>query len=173
MNIPWVKVIKLENSSRSHTASVNSKYLVRNIVGSSLFLVLFILAVVLILLPPIVDLLRQAFVSVAISATLLSGLLLATFLVSLPVSWFVRSLGEYRTAKALSRRGVVTNGSLMDKWMDEENGRPVYYVRYKHAIHLNAMQRVDRETFEQLRHAETLYILYMEDLPQVSCLDLD
>jgi hypothetical protein len=129
MNIPWVKVIKLENSSRSYTASVDSKYLVRNIVGSTL--------------------------------------------VPLPVSWFVRSLGEYRAAKALNRRGVFTKGSLMDKWVDEENGQPAYYVRYKYAIHSNAMQRVDRETFGQVCHEETLYILYLEDQPQVSRLDLD
>ena len=173
MNIPWVKVIKLENSSRSHTASVDSKYLVRNIVGSSLVLVLSILAVVLILLPPIVDLFRQAFASFAISATLLSGLLLSVFLVSLPVSWFVRSLGKYRTAKALNRRGVVTKGSLMDKRVDEENGQPAFYVRYRYAIHLNAMQRVDRETFEQVRRDGTLYILYLEDRPQDSRFDLD
>lgn len=173
MNLPWAKNIKLEKPSRSHTVTANTKSLVRNIVGVFLILALSILAIILLLFPWLQDLFRQVFFSLGISAALLSGLLLAIFLVSLPVFWLVHDLTEYRTARALDRRGIITKGMLMDTWVEEENGRPAFYIRYQYAIRLNAMQRVDRETFEQTDRAETLYVLHLEDQPQVSRLDLD
>lgn len=51
MNLPRVKNIKFANPSRSFATAADSKYLIRNIVGSFLVLVLSVLSVVLLLFP--------------------------------------------------------------------------------------------------------------------------
>jgi hypothetical protein len=173
MNIPTVKILKPEAPSPGYRAVPEPQRLIRNIAGSFLILVLSVLTVLLLLLPEILDLFRQVFSSARESITILTGLLLAAFLVSLPAAWLVRSLLDYRTARALDRVGIVAKGSLMDKWVEEENGRLSYYIRYKFVIYMNAMQKVERETYERLGREESLYILHLEQRPWISRLDLD
>ena len=170
-------LLSLEGRSRDKVkaAAQDLKLITRNIVGMILVLMLTFLLIVAILAPGVVDLIENAISSqetfdwlVVFGCVLLMG-----FLIAVPIGLLLQSVAEYRHTRDLNRFGLMTKGSLLDKWVDTSGGKPVYYVRYKYLASFNTSQMVDRNTFQGLKYDETLFVLHLEDLPHISQLDVD
>jgi len=169
-------LLNLEGQPRKVKVAMPSlKLTTRNIIGVSLILVISFLLIIFILLPNVIDLIESAVASQGAWEWLVvfGSILLMGFLIAVPISLLIQSFMEYRNVRDLNRFGVMAKGSLVNKWVDESGGKPVYYVRYKYSAPFNTSQTVDRETFQQLRYDETLFILHLENLPHISQLDLD
>jgi hypothetical protein len=122
------------------------------------------------LLPEYKEAIRQAS-SLFKLATMLAGISALIFLGSISITRFIRSLSQYHLAHTLDQSGVIAPGFILDKWIEEKNGTPIHYVRYKYTVHLNTKQRVDQETYERLKKMETAYVLHLEEQPHISRLD--
>lgn len=95
------------------------------------------------------------------------------FLIGFPAVLLIQSVVDYRRAYALEHFGLMTKGSLVKKWVEILDNQPVYRVRYEYLTYLSAVQTVGEETYKQIIQDETLFVLYLENLPHISRLDLD
>lgn len=173
MKLLTMKNLNLGNSTHIRVATPNLKSLRGNILGAFLILTLSSLSIGILLFPQIAELSRPAFSELTNPARLLAGIALAGFLVTAPATWLIWSIKEYRNAQQLDRMGTLVKGSVEDKWMSESDGKQIFYVRYKYSVQVDALQLVDMETFQQLDRNESVFVLHLENQPQVSRLDLD
>lgn len=162
-----------DKQMHGNVAMPDSKLLVKNIMGSLMTLLLAIVSVGTLLLPNLGELLKLGVSSIGESAAVLAGVLIVGFLLTVPTTWFIQALMDYRNARNLDRFGSMTKGSVLEKWIDASNGKPTFHVRYKYLLHLTAIQIVNRDTFQQLQCNENIFILYLDNLPHISRLDLD
>ena len=93
---------------------------------------------------------------------LLVSVSVVVYLLPIFIARFFRSVAEYQTAYSLDRAGVITYGSILDKWMDETDGSPVHYVRYRYTVHVNVKQKIDRDTYERLNRKDSVHISRLE-----------
>jgi len=158
------KIIRAGHSNPGNVALSDSKLLLKNLFASFLTLTLSL---------AIIGILLYSQMSNLASGAVLSCILLMGFVIATLGTRFVQSLKNYRHAHELGRLGLMTKGMILDKWAGELNGKIVYQVRYQYLARLNAVQIVDKDTFNQLRHKGNIFVLYLENLPHVSRLDLD
>jgi|GEM_PF-2078622 len=160
---------------RENLAMPNPSLFMKNAVGAVLLLLLSLALSVWLLLPNLMDLLSEAIHSqnivewVFITA---SGFVMG-FLIGFPAVLLIQCMVDYRRSRDLERFGLMTKGSLIKKWVEAWDDRPVYRVRYAYLTYLSAVQTVGEETYEQISQDETLFVLYLENLPHISRLDLD
>jgi hypothetical protein len=162
-----------DKQTHGNVAMPDSKLLAKNIMGSFMILLLAIVSIGTLLLPNLGELLKLGVSSIGESAAVLAGVLIVGFLLTVPTTWFIQALMDYRNARDLDRFGSMTKGSVLEKWIDASNGKPTFHVRYKYLLHLTAMQIVNRDTFQQLQCNENIFVLYLDNLPHISRLDLD
>jgi len=155
------------------TAMPGSKLLIKNIIGSFMILIITILSISILLIPNIMELFKSGFSSPVASATALAGVLTVSFLFITSASWFIQSIIDYRNARDLDRLGLMTKGAIIEKWEEELNGKSVYHLQYKYLTHLSATQITDKDTYQQLQYYENVFVLYLDNLPHISRLDLD
>lgn len=169
------KILSFDDQWRGNTAVTDSKLIVKNIVGSFLILILSLLVIVMLLFSNVLDLVHHAIYSQDIAGWMmvLANLLLLGFLTALPIAWLVQSLVDYRNNRDLTRLGMMTKGSIVDKWVDLSGSKPIYYVRYKYLAQFSTTQKVGEETFRQLKRDEKVFVLYLEHSPHISRLDLE
>jgi membrane protein implicated in regulation of membrane protease activity len=167
------KNINFRTPFRSHTAIPDTDQLIKKFASSFLIVLLIILFASIFIFPRVAALFNRASLSVSEFGILLVSVSIAVYLLLFFIARFFRSAARYRTAHSLDRAGEITHGSIVDKWMDETNGTPVYYVRYKYTVHVNAKQKIDKATYEKLNRKDTACILYLENLPHISRLELE
>ena len=169
------KILSFEDQWRGHLATTNLKLIVKNIVGSFLILMLSLLLIITLLTPNLMDLLKRAISSQGMFEWMivLANVLLLGFLIAMPVAWLLQGLVDYRNARDLNRLGMMTKGSIVDKWVDLSGSKPVYYVHYKYLAQFNSVQTVEENVFQELKRDENVYVLHLEHLPHISHLDLD
>ena len=138
-----------------------------------MILLLAIASIGTLLLPNLGEFLKLGVSSLGESAAILAGVLIVGFLLTAPATWFIQALMDYRNARDLDRLGSMTKGSVLEKWIEVSNGKPVFHVRYKYLLHLTAMQIVNEDTFQQLQCNESIFVLYLDNLPHISRLDLE
>lgn len=166
------KGINFKTPFRGHIATSDSKLLVGNMIRSSLLVLIVIFFSSLFLLPEYKEEFRQAS-SLFKLAIMLAGMSAVIFLSLISITRFIRSLTQYRLAHTLDQTGVVAQGLIVDKWIEEENGAPNHYVRYKYTVHLSARQKVDLETYKRLKRMDPAHILHLENQPHISRLEPD
>jgi hypothetical protein len=169
--------MKIENQEeRENPAMPDSGVFLRNIYGAILILAISLAVTLLLLRLSVAEMVDHAInsenVAARVSAT--AEFLLAAFLIGFPIILLVQSLVDYRTARRLERLGLATRGTVLKKWVEAStNGKPLYYVQYKYLTRLIATQIVDVAIFEQMQEGENVFILYLEEFPHISRLDLD
>jgi hypothetical protein len=168
-------LMSFNDQIRSNVAVSDLKLVTRNIIGVFLMLTLSLLLIVAILIPNMIGLTASAVSSHSFSewGVVFAGILLMGFLIVAPVILLIQSSVEYRNIRALSRFGLMTKGSIVDKWVESSDGKPVYHVHYTYLSHFTAVQIVDKVVFEELKYNETIFVLHLEHAPHISCLDLD
>lgn len=161
---------------REHAAMPNSSLFRKNAVGALLLLLLSLALTFWLLLPNAMDSFKEASRSQSIASWLFitAGGFVIGFLIGFPAVLLIRCAVDYRLSRDLERFGLMTKGSLVKKWVEtSENSTPVYRVRYEYLTYLSAVQTVGEETYTQISHDETLFVLYLENLPHISRLDLE
>jgi hypothetical protein len=132
-----------------------------------------LLFIVTLPIPNILDLIRGAtfLQSIFEGSIALANVLLLGFLLAISVILLVQALVDYRYTHDLDRQGAVTQGWLMDKWVDVSGEQPVYRVRYKYLTKFQTVQTVSKEIFQQLQRHENVPIRHLEQFPQISRLE--
>lgn len=168
------KRMALENRHRIVVAMPNTNVLGKDLVGAFLILILFLLMVGIILIPEILKLFDAAMSSRNIPAwaAVLGSVALAGSLVAFPIFLIIQGFIHYRDARTLDRSGILTKGSISEKWVDMSNGKPIYQVQYKYSSGLNALQTVNKEVFQQLTCDQSIDVLHLQHAPHVSRLEL-
>ncbi len=167
--------ISFEDQPRGNIAIPRMKLIINNMIGAFLILIIALTLIVTLLLPNVLDAIQYAMLSPGIAERILvlADLLLLGFLLAVPTTFLVWSLLDYRNARNLTRLGVMTKGSLLDKWADTSGPRPVYHVHYRYLAQFDATQTVDEDVFQQLKRDENIFVLHLEHLPHISRLELD
>ena len=163
--------------SKDHTqdnlTTPDTKLLINNIIGAFLILMISLVFTFVLLFPSLMAQFNTDISSVGTPVLLLGGVLIMGFLITVPATWFIQAIIDYRNARDLDRLGLMTKGTVVEKWEAELNGKPVYYLQYKYLTHLRATQTTDKNTYQQLQHNENVFVLYLDNLPHISRLDLD
>ena len=164
-----------ENQYRGLTSTPNAKYLGKNLIGAFLILIVSLLMILIILAPEVTELFRFAVSSRGILAwtIALGSLFLVGFLIVFPVFLIVQGFIDHRNARDLDRIGILTKGSIAEKWVDESENIPIYHVRYKYFLDINALQIVNEDVFQKLKCDQSIDVLHLKHTPHVSRLDLD
>jgi hypothetical protein len=153
----------------------NTKALRMNIVGSFFILFISLASIQFILLPEV----RKEFVSASFSQnlsariSLIVGLLLVIFLIGFPLYLIIQAIRYYRDARALDQNGILTKGYVVEKWVEDAGNKLVYYVRYQYLRHMNAIQVVTKDAFQQLSQGQDVSVSILEHLPHISRIRLD
>ena len=165
------KNINFRTPFRGHTATPDIDQLVKKLASSFLIVFLSVLFTSIFVFPRLAALFRRAsFSGSEIGILLVSVSVIANLLLFFSAR-FLQAVAKYRTAHALDQAGVIIYGTILDKWMDETDGAPLYYVRYRYTVHINAKQKIDRDAYERLVRKDSACILHLENLPHISRLE--
>ena len=157
------------------TATPEKVTLMKNLVGAMMVLVISNLMIFGILAPDLVELSKIATISKDFSdwIVVIGSCLIVGILIVFPVMLIIQGLVDLRTASTLDRTGILTKGYIMDKWVDVSNHRPVYHVRYRYLLRMNALQIVSKELFQRLNHGQDINVLHLEEAPHISRLAME
>lgn len=163
-----------EYSHHSVPSALNTKLLAKNLLGTFLILPLAFMLVVYVLLPEVLRLFVEADLlqSVAAWATALGSLFLSVFILAFPVFLALQGFVYFRDARALDQNGVLAKGSIAEKWVDESDNDPIYHVRYKYFLDLDALATVNKDIFQQLACGQNIDVILLENAPYISRLNL-
>jgi hypothetical protein len=163
----------IKHQDQSLTATPNSKLLGRNLLGAVLVFILALLMVGNILIPDVLRLLVEAIFSQNILewATAIGSFLLTGFMLAFPIFLILQGFIFYRDSRALDQIGILTEGSIVEMWIDESENDPLYIVRYKYFLDLDALQMVNRDIFQQLTSNQEIGVLLLENAPYISRLN--
>lgn len=158
-----------------HEATPASGLLLGNIVGSLLTLCLMLLLVLYLFTPGLIALMTEISNEQTLKFSLqaLLHILLMTFMVALPGTWLYQAVLHYRRARDLERFGLMTRGYILNRWVYESEWQPTHKIQYGYLTEHTATQIVDRATYLELEHETTVFVLYLENMPECSQLDLD
>ena len=165
----------IKHQHHNLTATTNTNLLGRNLLGAVLILILSLLMVGNILIPDALGLLMEAIFSQNILewATVIGSFFLAGFMLAFPIFLLLQGFKNYRDGRALDQIGILTEGSLTEKWIEEADDNPIYFVRYKYFLDLNAFQIVNQDIFQQLICDQEIKVLLLENAPYISRLDFN
>ena len=157
------------------TATPEKVALMKNLVGAMMILVISNLMIFGILAPDLVELSKIATISKDFSdwIVVIGSCLIVGILIVFPVMLIIQGLVDLRTASTLDRTGILTKGYIMDKWVDVSNHRPVYHVRYRYLLRMDALQIVSKELFQRLNHGQDINVLHLEEAPHISRLAME
>lgn len=161
------KIMRAERLWHGNIALSDSALLLKQLTGSFSTFILSLVAIGMLLFSQLTN------GNVITWGTALAYIFLMGFVIAALGTRFTQSLTNYRHAQDLGRFGLMTKGMILDKWVSEMNGKLVYQVSYQYLMRLTAVQLVDQDTFTQLRHNANVFVLYLENLPHISRLDLD
>lgn len=149
--------------------------LIENLVGAMMVLVISILTIFKILAPDLVALSKVATISKDFSnwIVVIGSCLIVGILIVFPAVLIIQGLVDLRAASTLDRTGILTKGYIMDKWVDVSNHRPVYHVRYRYLLRMDALQIVSKELFQRLNHGQDINVLHLEEAPHISRLAME
>lgn len=165
----------IKHQDQNLTATPNSKLLGRNLLGAILILILSLLMVGNILLPDVLGMLVEAIFSqnMLVWVTAIGSFLLTEFMLAFPIFLILQGFKYYRDGRALDQIGILTEGSITEKWIDESDGNLIYLVRYKYFLDLNAFQIVNQDIFQQLTCNQVINVVLLENAPYISRLDFN
>ena len=148
----------------------SSKMLLKKLVGVSLILMISIWTIITILIPGLLSLFSQALLSKGLLdwTAALGGLGLVAFLIAYPILLILQGISSYKDARLLEKLGILTSGWVIDKWVDDSEGRAIYYIRYKYLNQRNALQRVSKDVFQRLARNQGVKVLILEHMPHIS-----
>jgi hypothetical protein len=160
----------IKHQDQSLTATPNSNLLGRNLLGAVLIFILALLMVGNILIPDVLRLLVEAMFIQNIPAwvTTIGSFLLTVFMLAFPIFLILQGFKNYWDGRALDQIGILTEGSITEKWIEESDDNPIYFVRYKYFLDLNAFQVVNQDIFQQLTCDQVINVLLLENAPYIS-----
>jgi hypothetical protein len=139
------------------------------------FLLIFSMTTCILLYPEALARIEDPFVmsSTRKSVMALGGVLTVAVLFVGPVLLFVNAVARYLAARSLDRLGVITKGSILQKWVDTVDDQCLYRVSYQFKSHLRAWQTVPPQFYEGTSPGQTVEVLHLEGSPHLSRLELD
>jgi len=90
-----------------------------------------------------------------------------------PILLFANAMIQYFAARSLDRLGVITKGSILQKWVDMVDDRLMYRVSYQFKSHLRVWQTVPLQFYEQTSPGQIVEVLHLEKSPHLARLELD
>ena len=164
------------STEHTHLEALTSdaRTLARNLIGAFMILILSLVIVMTILAPEMVRVLNIAAVSHGAFEWLsvVGSVLITGFLIVFPVVLIVQGYIDYRHAYDLECIGILTKGSIAEKWVDDSDGDPIYHILYKYCQELKAIQVVDAEIFRSLQRDQIINVLHLKHAPHISRLEL-
>ncbi len=90
------------------------------------------------------------------------------------VVWITgKALGRYLQARKLDRFGEITEGAIVDSWVDQDSdGDKTHYVAYEFGDGIQVAQKVKRSVSEQLPLRSHVPVRYLPEDPTISRMDL-
>lgn len=88
--------------------------------------------------------------------------------------WFVgKALGQYLQARKLDQFGEITEGAIVDSWVDRDSdGDKTYYVAYEFGDGIQIAQQVKQSLYEQIPLRSQVPVRYLPDEPTISRMEL-
>ena len=163
------------NGYRSTVALPTTAMFVKNLFGAFLILFLALSAVRFLFLPEIIGLYDDARLSGdgLLWMIFIGSVLTASFVTVFPLFLVLVSLHNLGIARSLDRSSILTNASVLDKWVDDSDGKRIYCISYLYMQHLQAVQIVNRSIFERLYKGASIKAQVLERLPNISRLWLE
>ena len=95
-------------------------------------------------------------------------------IIGLGVVWITgKALGQYLQARKLDQFGEITEGAIVDSWIDRDSdGDKTYYVAYEFGDGIQITQKVKRSLFDRLPIRSHIPVRYMPDDPTISRMEL-
>jgi hypothetical protein len=94
------------------------------------------------------------------------------FVLSLgPLILFFKAVSKYHAARSLDRLGVITKGSVLQKWVDIVDDQRVYRASYQFKDNLQAWQTIPFQYYEEISPGQDIEVLCLEKFPHFSRLD--
>ena len=159
--------MKKEKHLYSILATESAKQLAKNLIGIFLLLLISLSVVLFIMVPAFLNALEGE----PAWAMAIAGIILTGFIIVFPVFLLTQTINQYREARALEKAGKVTQGAIVEKWVDTSEGRPIYHVLYKYRRSIKALQVVSESVFQKLQRDQNIDVLHLENAPHISRLN--
>ncbi len=157
-------------SQQTVVAQPTTIVLAKELLGAFLLLIFAVLVVLVLLLPDIArlyDLVRFS-ADLSTGLTFIGSLITAGFLFVFPLFLIRESLRNLGTARKLDQSGILTDAYIMDKWVEDSEGRYIFWVRYGYLERRSAIQTVSRDIFDRLAKGGSIKVLALPQFPGIS-----
>lgn len=151
-------------------AQPTATVLAKELLGAFLVLIIAVMVVLFLLAPAIgrlYDLVRFS-ADLSTGLTFIGSLITAGFLFVFPLFLIRESLRTLGTARKLDQSGILTDAYIMDKWVEDSDGRSIFWIHYGYLQHRSGIQSVNRDIFDRLAKGARIKVLALPQSPCIS-----